>query len=368
MNPADFPIELQVILRCLHKFFSDEGDRNVENVPMEGIDWGLFLSLAGRHRVMPFLNANSQCLAEIACPESILNALRKGSEQNTWNNVALAVELVHLSDLLERHNIPCIAIKGTAQGLLLYGTIDLRSSSDIDVLVPPEAVEEAHRILVRAGYVRQSRYPGYRFIEAARKAFLNHYHYRHEVTGTIVELHWRLAVYRSALRIEFDKILENAQAVKFGDREVKTLSDEHTTLLLFWHGALHMWNALSWVCDVAQVSRKFDTMNWSSLLQQGAKVGVRRSIVSGLVLSNLLLGTSLPEEIRTAAERDSTATDLIRNVTDRLLGNDAENSAFARAFGESWWRVRLERGLQYKIEVALTSLGRVNSLRLLGID
>ena len=263
VDPTDFPVELRVILRCLRKFFSDGGGRNVEKVPMEGMDWRLFLSLAGLHRVIPFLNANSQCLAENACPERVLDALRERSEQNTWNNLALAVELVHLADLFERNNIPSIAIKGTAQALLLYGNLELRSSSDIDVLVSVEAVEEAHRILLQAGYARMSRYPGHRFLEAARKGFLHHYHYRHEVTGIIVELHWRLAVYRSALRMEFDTILENAQVVKIGDREVKTLSNEHMTLLLFWHGALHKWDALSWVCDVAQVFRKLATMNWA---------------------------------------------------------------------------------------------------------
>gem|GEM_PF-3212360 len=354
IDPAHFPIELRVILYLLRKFFS-QGERNMENVPMEGIDWDLFLSLAFSHRVSPFVYADAEVLAEMRCPERVLHALCERSEKITWNNLILAGELVRLTDLFQGDSIPVIAIKGTAQALLLYRNLELRSSSDIDLLISPHNLEKAHHVLLNAGYAWESRYPRHSLVRAAIQSVTKELMYRHRATGMLVELHWRLTLSRSVCNPRFDTVLANAQVVIIGDREVLTLSDVDMVLFLLFHGALHGWSCLMWVCDVARVFRITEPFDWGELLARASRLGVPRSVTFGLVVSNLLVGSPLPHEVSSLAEKEPSLHHLIQYVIRCLLKDDTRRSHFAERLGSFSYQVRLERSLTYKMEVLLNS-------------
>jgi hypothetical protein len=303
--------------------------------------------------VVSFLHANAERLAADGCPQGVLQLLRESAEKSEWHNLLLAVELVYLSDLFERNNIPVIAIKGTAQALLLYGTLKVRSSSDIDLLISPHCLEKAQRVLANAGYVLESNYPRHMLVRAAIQSVAAELMYRHKVTGILVELHWRFSFLRSIFNPKFNDVLEDAQVVKVGDREVKALSDMDMVVFLLFHGALHKWGCLMWVCDVAQVFRVTKPLDWPRLLDRASKLGVSRSVTFGLIVSHLLLGSPLPHEVGSISEKDPALPHLIKYVMRCLLTGDPPRRTFSDKLRFLSYQLRLERSLICKIDVLL---------------
>lgn len=353
--PSDVPAELLVVLGCLRDYFSDNHGGDLEKVLVEGVNWDTVLELARHHRVMPFLYARAEHLAAHTCPDTILRRIREDSENTTYSNVIMAGELARLSDLFQGNNIPVIAIKGSAQALVLYRSLQLRRSSDIDLLISHETVEKAHESILNAGYVWEWRYPQYSLTRALTRRITNELRYRHHATRILVESHWRFFFLRSLLRIEFDTILAHSQTIEIGDSQVRTLSDEHMVLLILSHGALHAWSSLFWLCDVAQIFRGLGTLDWSAILDEASRLGVSRCVTSGLVLSHLLLGSPLPEEIRLRAERDQSLPHLIRYVLRSLLTFVKGRKTFSDCIDEISYSIRLGQTMAYKMEVLLIS-------------
>jgi hypothetical protein len=350
-----FPKELRLMLDCLRGFFSATEGSEPEMLRLDGIDWKTFISLAYHHRVVPILHAQRAILRAKGCPEDVLQGLAEASMRNVLRNGAMTGELLQLSDILERNHVPMIAIKGIPQAILLYGGIQYRSPGDIDVLVSPDSMGMAHQALCNAGYVPQSRYSASPLIQTISKLLVNHTSYRNKNNqGHYVELHSRLYFYRSVLSLDFDSILASSQEVNIGCCNVQTLSDDLTVIFLLAHGALHAWHRLFWVCDTAQLFHGHGPLNWASLMDMAAKLGVARSVASGLILSNRLLGSPLPEVVSLFAERDSMVEKLVHYVIVQLGGSHTKGFLTA-SLRESSYVSSLGSSFRYKTEVILTA-------------
>ena len=350
---SDLPLELRFILTSLRPLFSEAESHDTRPTPGEEINWEAFLHTAYQHRVIPFLHTNDAYLRANGCPESVLRRLGQGSMRNALRNGAMTGELLRLSDIFQQSNIPMVAIKGIPQAILLYGGIQYRSPSDIDVLVAPESMAIAHHALCNAGYAPQSRYSGSSFIQFIRKRVVKDCGYI-DSKGNLVELHSRLSFFRSVLNVDFDTILNDSQVVRVASQDIRTLSDEHTVLFLLFHGALHSWHCLFWLCDAAQILHRFGGLNWSSLMADASQLGVSRSITAGLLLSNLLLGTPLPDEVRICTENDSAVLQLVKYFARQLAASDGRDSLSSR-FNELFYWCKLGASLRYKAEVMVTS-------------
>ncbi|MFC1835144.1 nucleotidyltransferase family protein [Thermodesulfobacteriota bacterium] len=353
--PSDVQAELLVILGCLRDHFSDNDGKEPAKVPEQEISWDAVLSLARNHRVIPFLQARAEHLAAHECPARFLRALDEGSKNTIYFNAIMAGELARLSNLFQANDIPVIAIKGCAQTRLLYKNLRMRGAGDIDLVTSSETVEKVHELILKAGYVWEWRYPQYSWTRAVTRSLTNELRYRHKATGILVELHWRFFLLRTLLPIEFDTILADSQTIEISQRHVKTLSDEHMILLMLSHGALHSWSGLFWLCDVAQTFRGLGGLDWSGILDEASRLGVYRSVTSGLIVSHLLLGSPLPHEVRLSAERDKTLPHLLSYVVRTLLAFHTGKKTFSGSLSEVRYKVRLGQALAYKMEVLLVS-------------
>ena len=92
--------------------------------------------------------------------------------------IKLMVEQSRMLDLLEKHDIPCVIIKGAAAGVA-YPNPFLRGAGDVDFLVKRCDYERAARILEENG-----------FVLAHKKDPCKH-HYAYSKNGIFFELHAR---------------------------------------------------------------------------------------------------------------------------------------------------------------------------------
>ena len=143
---------------------------------------------------------------------------------------------------------------------------------------------------------------------------------------------------------------------------VKTLPREETVLYLCMHGATHVWLRLFWLCDLAQVLNKNDSVDWTGLMALTTELGVQRPLAQGVVLSNLLLGSRIPDPVRAYAEQDRVMPRLIKAGLHGILMRlpDPGTRTVRVLMYEKLNEINLRRELRYKVSCLATSLTSSN--------
>src|SRR5271169_1817343 len=101
--------------------------RDIGAVAPDSIDWQYLLLLAESHGVLPIFCKNYS--GEL--PEAYIDSFRR-----QWtSSVFLASELEYLQEEFNRRSLEVLPLKGPVLAETLYGSVSLRASDDLDLLV-----------------------------------------------------------------------------------------------------------------------------------------------------------------------------------------------------------------------------------------
>ena len=114
-------------------------------------------------------------------------------------------------------------------------------------------------------------------------------------------------------------MFSRVQAVSLAGAQLLTLAPPDLLLTLFVHGAKHGWTRLAWLCDVAELLRKHQDLDWDSLLAQARALGIERIVHLGLNLVADKLDVGLPREIGDRLEQDRVAKQLSNKLWHELI-------------------------------------------------
>ena len=150
---------------------------------------------------------------------------------------------------------------------------------------------------------------------------------------------------------------------------VKTLPLEETLLYLCMHGATHVWLRLFWLWDLAQVLNKNDSVDWTRLMALTTELDIQRPLAQGLVLSNLLLRSPLPNPVRTYSEMDRMMPRLIKAGINGIIMRRADltSPSVKDVLRQKVHEIKLRREVRYKLRCLIppsTSTQDWNILRL----
>ena len=143
-------------------------------------------------------------------------------------------------------NIPCIILKGASLAAC-YEDPSSRALGDIDLLVPPDCVERAAKVLRKYGF------------QAPEESYQHPYHIDFYRNGTAVELHFAVSTFpesdagNEAARF-MDSCWDDIQYKRISDFSVPCLGDSHQALCLLLHMQRHMTTGcigLRQLCDWA---------------------------------------------------------------------------------------------------------------------
>ncbi len=314
---SDLSPEMRLLLACARTSVSEEDKRRIRILSREPIDWESFLQMVDRHRLIPMVYRTLTACDDHGFPESVHRILHECCHQNIQRVLGYAAELVRLVKLFDSNGLPVMPLKGPALALQVYGDLGWRTMRDLDLLVFPAQVERAERLLLEAGYKRL--FPDFSLSRRQQDVLLqyagSHFSYRHVERALIVELHWLPWI--AIDRWEMERIWSGAQSTVISGISVKTLSPEDTVITLCIHGGQHAWFRLFWLCDLAEFLHKDHAVNWGDLVARATKLGVQRSLAQGLVLAHLLLGTALPDPVRSCAEGDRAMPGLVEEAIRR---------------------------------------------------
>jgi hypothetical protein len=270
--------EAQLLLCCARTVLDDQTRRRAISLLSEDLDWGYFLRLVTRQRVVPLVYRSLMGPGLGAVPAKTAKILAQQTEHIARRNLFLTGRLVELMRLLATHDIRAIAYKGPAIAAVAYGNINLRQFWDLDVLVDPRDYYRARDLLISRG--------GYRLRENwGWECSLI------DGTGIVfVDLHRYIAPDVWPGSLWFDRLwMRRAHTASAGG--LQTLSAEDMLVVLtvqLRKDAQEL--RLSKVCDIAELLRVRPTLDWDAVSAAARRLGCERALSFALTIARELLG------------------------------------------------------------------------------
>lgn len=318
-NPraSTFAAEAELLVNCARVDLGEEHAGNIRALVAGELDWESLLSLAVRHGMIPLLHFHLNALRIRPREAAVAARLREYALRISAMNAYLTGELRHLLAAFEARGVGAIPYKGPALALEAYGSVALRYFCDLDILVRKRDFAAAREILAERGL-----HP-YQGLDIAQQSVMLRTQcnvpFTRDDDRTIVEIHWEVAARNYSRALDEEGLWSRSRPSVFEGVGVHLLAPEDLLLALCVHGSKHLWERLSWVCDIAQLVGRRPGFDWDSLLKRSRATGSTRLLLLGLNLAGDLLGASLPPTVRSEIAADASVERLTRRVLAGLF-------------------------------------------------
>ena len=307
-------IENELLLCCARTKAAPEIVTRLRELAASELDWEYLFLIARRHAVLPLVFRQLDQHASDIVPHEQLARFKKHYLENAARNSLLTAELCRLITIFADAGIEAIPYKGPVLALFAYDSLVLRRFVDLDVIVKKTDVLNARQILLDEGYT-----PTKSLSLAQQELLLRAQHnmqFSRDNHRLIIELHWEVAPHLFASAVSADKLWNNLETIDLNGTKVNTLTAEDLLFSLCVHGSRHLWERLSWICDIAELlaRHRFD---WASLMKRADNSD--RMFVLGLLLAERLLNAPLPDEVKQRCLNDKQLEPLAANVIEHLF-------------------------------------------------
>ncbi|PEL18514.1 nucleotidyltransferase domain-containing protein [Bacillus wiedmannii] len=282
--------ELKLLFTIL-KLQDDETVQTYSNEWFSDIDWEVFLEQAVHHRVYPVIYQKLKQVDEELIPSHIVQTLNRKYKKNTFQMLYLSAEMERINKLCNENEIRMIFLKGPVLSQDLYGDISLRTSCDLDVLIPMQNLEKVEMLLLEQGYVKDD------YIQTILNDWKwRHHHitFFHPIKRIKVEIHWRLNP-GPGKEPGFEELWGRKRKSTLTSNSVYMLGKEDLFLFLVSHGARHGWSRLRWLVDIKKIVDQ--ELNWSEIHKLMRKYQMLHLGGQALILAAQLLGVRLDERM-----------------------------------------------------------------------
>jgi Uncharacterised nucleotidyltransferase len=189
------------------------------------VDWRLLAEVLRLRRLLSTLGPRIVELSDGRASEDFGAAVNHAVDAGRRHSAFLQLVALRAVSMLADAGIQSVPLKGPLLGEALYGDPGRRSSSDVDLLVPPEHLSTAVEVIRELGYKSPTDYVDDRGLP------LLHFMLAHERDELPpVELHWRVHWYEK--RFAHERLLPRTIDSQDGWRPAP--SDELAALLLFY--------------------------------------------------------------------------------------------------------------------------------------
>jgi hypothetical protein len=286
MNKLSSEESLLLILSKANPLPEDlENTQRIIDTESNLLNWQLLIKKAIIAQTASLLNVNMKRLKNV--PDDVLDKLNGIYQSTVRNNILYSHENEIIISELRKNDVPCISLKGTLASEKIFGNLGLYPVGDIDILVAPEHIEEAKRILVSLGYRQDSSLNEKDYIK-------NHYHLPTYIKDSFfVEVHWNLTKRYFKTTPEF--WWEDVREVESNGEKYTILSPERYILYSVFRLYSHGFYPSKFLVFVAELINSYhDDINWTALLEYAARYKMDRLVVFTLKLTGELLGSLVP--------------------------------------------------------------------------
>ncbi|MDM5190844.1 nucleotidyltransferase family protein [Bacillus sp. DX4.1] len=290
LDLSHLPKELKLLLEIIKK--EDKDLQTIQKDWFIDIDWNKFLKLTLHHRMYPLIYTKMKDIDKQLVPSHVVQALSAYSKRNTFHMLHLSGEMGKVSKLFAENQLRLLFLKGPILGVDLYGDISLRTSGDLDVLVPMDDLGKVNELLVKNGYIKEDDFPT---VMNEWKWRRHHTTYMHPMSKVKLEIHWRLHP-GPGKEPRFDELWKRKRTSPITSYPVYFLGREDLFMFLVCHGTRHGWSRIRWLADIDRIVRQ--EMDWKELNFLLKKYQCNHLVGQALVLSSQLLNTPATEETK----------------------------------------------------------------------
>ncbi|HET6863499.1 MAG TPA: nucleotidyltransferase family protein [Pyrinomonadaceae bacterium] len=343
-SQADIPVEAALLVCASRTRLDEQKIRELRKLASLTVDWNCLFNLSRRHAVEQLVHKQlSRHAADIVPPEH-LQKLKHLTQANFARNQIFTAELCRLIKLFDASRITAIPFKGPALALFAYGDLNLRRYVDLDIMVRKEDVLAAREILLADGYESS------KSLNLSQQQVLlqtqHNLQFHRDQGRIIVELHWEVASHLFASSVRAEDLWSNLIDVVVNDTSMKSLSANDLLFSLCIHGSRHLWQRLSWICDISELISRHE-INWKVLLDRSTQTASERMFLLGLVLAEKLFGTSLPPLVKERCESDRSLKALGDTIVGRLFaGDDQAQPSTADTF---WYNIAVRKSWKARV-------------------
>jgi hypothetical protein len=298
------------------------------------LKWDRVVKAATRNAVVPLVY---QALKdESAVPLRIREELKSLCVRCAAHNISLARELVRITSLFDKAEIPTLAYKGPALAVLAYGDLSLRQMGDLDIVIPRPHLARARAVLEANGYQSP-------LTPQLQEYYLKeryHLHFQRGDPKIDVELHWAFTPVCWAFSLDENELWSRTTTVHLAGSRVTTLGPETSLLALSAHGAKERWCRLSMVCDVTALLEIHPELDWEWLLAETRRMGRERVLLLGLKLAQTLFDAELPAQILRHSEGDRQVQSLAAQIGENLRRGTLPQGAWFHLYSLTVWHQR----------------------------
>ena len=323
----------------------------------QGLDWALVARYAAKHRVQPVFSRNLKALG--APCEPCLAVISAESRRYALDSMRLVAETVRIFRCFQENGVRALSLKGPALAADLYGSVSLRPSKDIDILVDDAQLEKAQELLEKLGYQWQMDRSGLTTPKrlALYKRYYHHWEYVN-AEGVAVELHWTL----QCLPRPFESLYSARGVAALSGFTVPVMGDADRLVYLIVHGVKHGFYRLRWLMDLRILCLR-GGIDYDGVFRLFREMRLGFAFLEALALLYMLDPLEMPEigcvafrfaqngrdiAIRTKAGIELTIALHMANLAGRLFVQTdyAPDSPESRRYQDAFKRVLLFRGMK----------------------
>lgn len=214
-----------------------------------------------RHRLADLLDAHA---GDLGLPAELADPLAELRASGRRLLMVQLLEIGTLQGLLAEAGVPALVIKGLPLAVQTTGDPAARGPGDIDLLIPPDAVEKVHAILTAHGWSLRPDGVVSPDTWAWRHVLRHTCALPYLGPGSHVDLHWRLDTTVDALP-SFGELWERREQVDLGGVLVETLGRADLLAQSSFHAAKDRWRWLRSLVDVHRIAGMPETWHGQSL-------------------------------------------------------------------------------------------------------
>ncbi|HUR18793.1 MAG TPA: nucleotidyltransferase family protein [Acidimicrobiales bacterium] len=225
--------------------------------------------------------------------EQVLERLDLARRRSLEAHLRVLADLRTVARLLAGTGVSWAVLKGPVLAEAVYRHHDLRSYSDLDLLVPRADFATVVRAFEASGCPLVDRNWMIAKEQMAGEVNIVLPH------GTLLDLHWELLYdgdLRGSFSIPTEAMLERCRPVRVGDHQVRSLDPSDLLIHLAVHSFREGGGKLRWLKDIEQAVL-YDTPDWDEVIRRARTWRVDLVVATMLLRARDTLGFAVPPEV-----------------------------------------------------------------------
>ena len=313
--------EARLIIACSQRGLPPEHDQKILDILRHKLDWGYILQNSFRNGVFPLVSDNLLRNFEQFLPQDVISNFQERLAGHVRNNMFLTSQLLEIVRLFNSESVPFMPFKGPLLAMTAYGNLALRQFVDLDVLIQPQHLERSIKLLKTLDFApidnlswlnRTNRY-----MSRNKDIYLTN-----SDRSVNLELHWKLSGSHFAMPIEVHRLWEQVETVNFAGVNVKSLSFNDLFIYLSLHGTRHSWERFGWICDINELLRSKQDIDWEIVSREAKRLGCENILELTLRLVYEFFGTETNIPRWEKIKKDKSLDPIVVEIQQRLFSSE----------------------------------------------